>query len=98
MTVARQIVGIGGAHGAEQELVAHRPAVDEKILAERVGARERRQRRKALDHHAFAFGGDLDRVGAEVGAEHVAEPGQTAGGAGQRRGKGRPARAPRRQA
>ena len=38
MAVARQIVGIGAAHRAEQQLVAHRPAVDEQILPERVGA------------------------------------------------------------
>ena len=84
MTIARQIVGISGAHSAEQKLVAHRAAVDEKILAERIGARERRQCRKALHVHAFALGGDLDCVGAEVGAKHVAEPGEAAGGARQR--------------
>ena len=56
MTIARQIVGIGGAHSAEQKLVAHRAIVDEKILAKRIGARECRQRRKALHLHAFAFG------------------------------------------
>ena len=85
VAVARQIIGIGGAHRAEQKLVAHRPAVDEQILAERIGARERRQRGKALDRDALAFGRDLDGVGAEVGAEHVAEPREAPGGAGQRR-------------
>ena len=88
VAVARQIIGIGRAHRADQELVAHRPAVDEQILAERIGPRQRRQRGKALDRDAVAFGRDLDRVGAEVGAEHVAEPGEAPGGAGQRRGKG----------
>ena len=39
MAVARQVVGVGAAHHADQELVAHRPAVDEQILPERVGAR-----------------------------------------------------------
>ena len=36
---------------------------------------------------ALAFGRDLDRIGAEIGAEHIAEPGQPSGGARQRRGK-----------
>ena len=71
-----------------QQLVAHRPAVDEQILAERIGARERRQRGKAFDRDAFAFGRDLDGIGAKIGAEHVAEPGEPPGRAGQRRGKG----------
>ena len=88
MPVARQIIGISAAHRADQKLVAHRPAVDEQILAERIGARQRRQRGKAVDDDALAFGRDLDRVGAEIGAEHVAEPRQPPGRAGQRRGKG----------
>ena len=88
MAVARQIIGIGAAHRAEQKLVAHRPAVDEEILAERIGARQRRQRGKAVDDDALAFGRDLDRIGAKIGAENVAEPRQPPGRAGQRRGKG----------
>ena len=87
VAVARQIIGISGTHRAEEKLVAHRPAVDEEILAERIGAGERRQRGKALDRDALAFGRDLDRVGAEIGAEHVAEPRQTPGRAGKRGGK-----------
>ena len=87
MAVARQIIGIGAAHRAEQKLVAHRPAVDEEILAERIGAGQRRQRGKAFDRNALALGGDLDGIGAEIGAEHVAEPREPPGGAGQRRGK-----------
>ena len=84
VAVARQIVGIGGAHRAEQKLVAHRAAVDEEILAKRIGARQRRQGGKAIYGYALAFGRHLDRVGAEIRAEHVAEPGQTAGGARKR--------------
>ena len=49
LAVARQIVRVGAAHRAKEELVAHRTAVDEEVLPERVGARERRQRRVALD-------------------------------------------------
>ena len=43
MAAARQQVLVGTAHGAEQQLVAHRPAVDEKELQARVAAIERRQ-------------------------------------------------------
>ena len=88
MPVARQIIGVGAAHGADKKLVAHRPAVDEEILAERVGPRQRRQRGKTVDDDALAFGRDLDRVGAKVRTENVAEPRQPPGRARQRRGKG----------
>ena len=74
MTIARQIVGISGAHGAKQKLVAHWPPVDEKILSERIGSRQRRKARKASDPHAFALRIDCDGVGAEVGAENIPEP------------------------
>ena len=65
--VARQIVRIGAAHHADEQPVAHRAAVDEEILAERVGARQRRQRGKAFDHDAVPLVAHLDRVGAEIG-------------------------------
>ena len=32
MAVARQEIGIGAAHRADQQLVAHRPAIDEQEL------------------------------------------------------------------
>ena len=63
MAVARQIVGIGRAHRAENQLVAHRAAIDEQILPERVGPRQRRRGGKAFDHDAVALGAHLD--GAE---------------------------------
>ena len=87
VTIARQIVGVSPAHRADEKLVAHRPAVDEQILAERIGARERRQRGKAFDDDAVALGANLHGVGAKVGAKHIAEPRQPSGRAGQRRGK-----------
>ena len=87
VAVARQIVGVSGAHGSDEKLVAHRPAVDEQILAKRVGARERRQGGKAFDDDTVTLGADLDGIGAKVGAEHIAEPRQAAGRAGQRRGE-----------
>ena len=88
MAVARQIVGIGGAHRAEDELVAHRAAVDEQILAERIGAGQRWRGRKTLDDDAFALGTDFDRGRAKIRAQYVAEPRQPSGRAGQRRGPG----------
>ena len=88
VAVARQIIGIGRAHRAEQELVAHRAAVDEQILAERIGAAQRRQRGKALDHEPLAAAQDLDRIGAELGAEHIGKPGEPPDRAGHRAGPG----------
>ncbi len=95
MAVARQIVGIGRAHRADQQLVAHRPAVDEQILPERIGARQRRQAGKAGHAHAFALGVDGDGIGAEIGPEHVAEPRELVAFGRSPRS---PARAPRRPA
>ncbi|MBV6487869.1 MAG: hypothetical protein GHHEDOFH_01823 [Pseudorhodoplanes sp.] len=88
VAVARQVIGIGGAHGADEKLVAHRPSVDEQVLAERIGAREGRQRRIAFDAQTFAPGRDRNRIGAELRAENVAEPGQPSRSVGQRRGPG----------
>ena len=50
--VAEDEIGIGGAHRAEQHLVAHRAAVDEVELAERIGARIGRQPREPRDDDA----------------------------------------------
>ena len=62
MAVARQVIRIGAADDADQKLVAHRAAVDEQILPERIGAAVRRQSGIALDHDAVAFGAHLDGV------------------------------------
>ena len=88
MTIARQVVGIGRTYGAENELVAHRAAIDEEILPERVGLRERRRCGIAGDHDALALGMDLDGVAAEFGPQNIAEPGQPSGGTGQGGGPG----------
>jgi len=76
IAVARQIIGIGAAHCADQKLVAHRTAVDEEILSERIGARQRRQSGKAFDPHALALGIDGNRIGAEIRTQHIAQPRQ----------------------
>ena len=82
MAVARQIIGIGRAHRAENELVAHRAAVDEQILPERVGARQRGRGGKALDHDALALGAHFDGAAAKISAQDIAEPRQPAGAPG----------------
>ena len=88
MAVARQIIGVSRAHHADQKLVAHRSAVDEEILAERIGACKRRQRGKALDRNRAACALHLDRVGAKLRAQNVGEPRQASARARQRRGPG----------
>ena len=82
MTVARQIVGIGRAHRADNELVAHRPAVDEQILPERVGARQRGRGGKTFDHDALALGPHFDGAAAKIRAQDIAEPRQPASAPG----------------
>ena len=98
MAVARQIVGIGRAHRAEDELVAHRAAVDEQILPERVGPGQRGRGGKAFDHDALALGAHLDGAGCESprpGYRRAASAGRARRAAPRPRS---PARAPRRPA
>ena len=84
MTVARQIIGIGRAHRAQDQLVAHRAAVDEEILSERVGPRQRGGCGKTLHYDAFALGPHFDGARTEIASQDIAEPRQPARGAGQR--------------
>ena len=74
MAVALHQVGIGGAERAEEQLVAHRPAVDEEELAEAVRPAVGRQPGEAGEPRAFPHRLDRDRVVAEVAPHHVAEP------------------------
>ena len=62
MAVARQVIGIGRAHGAQDQFITHRSPVDEQILPERIGPRQRRRRGKTFDHDAFALAAHLDRA------------------------------------
>ena len=73
MAAAVQQVGVGRAHGAVQQAVAHRPAVDEEILVLRAGAVEGGQRRVAGEAHALALGVDGERVLGEVAAHDQRE-------------------------
>ncbi len=88
MAVARQIIGISRAHDADEELVAHRSAVDEEVLAERIGASKRGQRGKAFHRNRAACAEHLDRIGAKLRAQNIGEPGQAATCARERRGPG----------
>ena len=54
MTITGQIIHVGAAHGAMQQLVAHGPSVDEEILLQRIGAMPCRQACKTRKAHAFA--------------------------------------------
>ena len=78
MAVALHEVGIGRAHGAEEQLVPHRPAVDEEELHEPVAAAEGRQAGEALQPHALAARVDGNRVLAEVARPSPAPAGRAA--------------------
>ncbi len=54
-------------------------------MTERVGAGERRQGGKALDREPFASAPHFHRVGAELGAENIGEPGEMSRRTGERR-------------
>ena len=56
MAVARQKIGISPTDRADQQLVAHRPSVDEQELHLRIGAVVGGNARKAEDTHALACG------------------------------------------
>ena len=76
VAVARQEVLVSAAHRAVQQLVAHRTAVDEKILVLRRRPVERRQARETREPEALAIGVDGQAVVGEVAAHHGAEPRQ----------------------
>jgi len=65
MAVARQEILVGAAHRAGQQLVAHRPAVDEQILVLAGRPVERRQAGEAGEPEALAVGVDRQRVVGE---------------------------------
>ena len=92
MAVAGHEVAIGAAHGAEQQLVPHRPAVDVEILLAAGRAVEGGQADEAGEMHAVALGIHRHRAVAEVAPEHGGEAGEAdiqqlalAGGVFQRR-------------
>ena len=81
MATARDEIAVGGAHGADQQLVLHRAAVDEQELLRDVGPVQGRQPGKARDRHAVAFAGYRHRVVHERAAHDAPEALQQAVGA-----------------
>ena len=71
MAPARQVVGIGAAHRAEQLAVAHGAAVDRDELVQPVGAVEGRQRGEARHARAAALARDRQHVVGELRSQHV---------------------------
>jgi hypothetical protein len=71
--VAGEKILVGAAHGAEQQLVLNRPAIDEEILPGGGAAVQGRQPGEAGEAVPFPFGGNRQRVGGEIPPEHCAE-------------------------
>ena len=76
IATARHRLGIGPAQRRPDQLVLHRPPVDKGELLQAVAAVEGRHPGKAGQPHALAFGIDLDRVVAEILAQHLGDAGQ----------------------
>ena len=74
MAVARQHVLIGAAHRARQQLVAHRPAVDDEILVARQGPVQGRQAGEPGQAKPAALGIDRQRILGEIAAEQRRKP------------------------
>ena len=81
VTPARHEVAVSCAHGADQQFVLHRAAVDEEILLAGIGAVQSRQPGKARDTHPSRVAGDRKRVVHELAAHDATEPLQHALGA-----------------
>ena len=73
MPVAGQHVCIGPAQRRHQQLVAHRPAVDEEELRQRVGLVEGRQAGEPVQPHALALRVHRPGVLDEIGAHHLGD-------------------------
>ena len=76
MPTVRHEIAIAGAHGAGEQLVAHRPAIDHEILPEAVRPVQRGKSGEAFDGDVAARGADGQSVGDEVLAEDAPEPRQ----------------------
>ncbi|ODN71605.1 hypothetical protein A6302_01026 [Methylobrevis pamukkalensis] len=90
IAVGRHHVGIAGPYGAEQRLVAHRPAVDEQELGQRIGLVIGAEAGKAGKRHALAQRVEGKGIRHEVGAHHVGDApaaGVLAGVGGQVQGR-----------
>ncbi len=76
MPVCAKKIHIGGADGPGDLAVAHRTAIDEDILRQRIGAMPGRQAGEAPEMDALAFGLDLQGVVAEFTTENLGQPRQ----------------------
>ena len=74
MPVGRQHVCVGAAHGAEQELVAYRAAIDHHMYVGGGATVIGRQRCESVEHEALALRRNGDRVGCEIRAEQLRQP------------------------
>ncbi len=90
-------IAVGRAHGADQQLVLHRPAVDEEVLLAGVGPMQRRQPGKAGDAHALALDFDRQRVVQELAPHDAAETREMSVGAQGLRRQSQARALPRRQ-
>ena len=79
MPPLRQIIHIGRAHRANQQLVADRPPVDEEILRLRIGFVPGRQASIAFEPETFPRGFDQQRIGTKFFAQNIGEPCQQGG-------------------
>ena len=86
MATTRDEIAVGGAHGADQQLVLHRPAVDEQELLRRVGPVQRRQAGKSQYRYVLALARDRHGVVHEFAAHDAAEALQQGVGAAASRG------------
>ena len=83
VAVARQQILIGAAHRADQELVAHRAAVDDEVLVARQGPVQGRQTGEAAEAETAALGLDFERILGKVAAEQGGEARAPVGRGGQ---------------
>ena len=75
VAVAGEHILVGAADRPDQQLVAHRPPVDDEILVARRGAVEGRQPDQPGQAKAAPLGIDLDRILGEVAPQQRREPG-----------------------
>ncbi len=78
MPVARQEVRVGRPERALQQPVAHRPAIDEKVLVGRVAPRIGRQAGVTREPHALALVPQQQGVLLELAPQHRGQPLQAA--------------------
>ncbi len=70
----RQIIDIGAARRASEQLVAHRTIIDKEILPVAIGAMPGRQAGKAPKSYALALGIERQRIGTKILTEDLCEP------------------------